>query len=103
TPGKLFKEIAPQESLKHKIVSRAINNVTDYGVGFYIVYDSVPNQPVVLDYQIGSEIDYGQDEKNLALSRFHQNEAVRESAPENIPPVLPTPYRFVRGEGVFEI
>lgn len=103
TPGKLFEGIAPKESFHHKIVSRKINNVSDYGNGFYIVYDSVPDNPIVLSYRIDSELNYADDEKSLALHHFYQNQAIRELDLDKMPPILPTPYHFVRGEGAFDM
>lgn len=103
TPGKNFKGLAPQQKLSVRILTRGMKNITDYGKGFYLIYDHPNAKPLVLTLQNKSAIDYSKQEKAIANTVFEQNALITKAEVNELPLVLPTPKSYERTTGKFQI
>ncbi|WP_421943298.1 family 20 glycosylhydrolase [Pedobacter sp.] len=100
-PTKYFKGLAGARKISIKILSRHLKNRTDYGKGFYMVFDdrtaaqnlSLKVLPASLDDQ----------EKKQSRETFVQNQSIKFINPNEIPPVFPSPLNYIKKEGSFRL
>jgi len=100
-PGKAFKGLAPKASIKVKLLSRALKDITDYPKGFYIVFNNKPEKATVIKSEMKTLLDYSVQEKKLAEKHFQQNATVKDLPLNELPPVFPTPVSYTKSQSAF--
>ncbi len=98
-PKASFKGLTIGKQVKFNVLSRALKNITDYGKGFYIVFDN-DKTPINIEI-IRSPQDFSKTEKSLSAQLFKQNTALKSDG--KIPPIFPTPTRYQKGIGSFTL
>jgi hexosaminidase len=96
-PKASFKGLTAGKEIRFKLISRPIRNITDYGKGFYIVFENNPN-PITIEIKESVE-DRSKAEREISNLLFKQNEMITNV--NNLPPVFPTPMSFSKSSGNF--
>ncbi|HEY0177990.1 MAG TPA: carbohydate-binding domain-containing protein, partial [Pedobacter sp.] len=102
-PERSFHGLAPNTSVKVKLLSRELKNITDYQKGFYIVFDNEPSKGIKLDFETVSAIDYTKKDKQSAEKLYLQNAVATDVPEDKLSPVFPTPVSYTRTSGVFSL
>lgn len=102
-PGKQFKGIATGESITLDILSRDLKNYTDQSKGFYIVFDTDPNQGFPLQVENKSLGDESIKEVALAAKYYNLNKNIWPIPLDDLPPVFPTPVEYEHKNGNFNL
>ncbi|RZK19424.1 MAG: beta-N-acetylhexosaminidase [Pedobacter sp.] len=100
-PTRYFTGLAGGAKISIRILSRHLKNRTDYGKGFYIVFDNQSAaQNLRLNVVPGSLKD---QEKKQSAETFTQNQTIEKVDPGEMPPVFPTPINYTKKEGRFRL
>ncbi len=93
-PGPAFKAIAPGQSATITIQDRHIRNVTDFPIGFYLVFDADPEQafPVGLTVSKGNQFDKA--DQQLAERIYDQNAGIQSIPADKRTKIFPTPVSY---------
>jgi hexosaminidase len=106
--GDLFKLVAKGGTAaltqEYHLVSDVPKNVSDLPEGFYLVWDSKPEQAVLFNkVSISSAIDRSKAEQALASTVYTQNQLVSDIPSSKLIPVFPTPLSYRKTAGTFAI
>ena len=106
--GDLFKLVAnggtPAAVQTYRLVSDLPNNISDLPQGFYLVWDTAPEQGVLFNnVSISSSVDRTKAELGFAEKAFAQNALVKSRTAAQLPAVFPTPLDYRKGDGTFTI
>ncbi|TPE43882.1 family 20 glycosylhydrolase [Pontibacter mangrovi] len=93
-PGPDFEEIEPGESATVEVLGRAVGNVSNFPVGFYIVYDEEPGKgiPVSLEVEPGKHFD--EATQQFAAKFYEANAMIQDLPATSLPKVFPTPVSY---------
>lgn len=93
-PGPAFKAIPPGQSAMIPIQDRHIRNVTDFPIGFYLVFDKDPEQafPVGLTINKGDQFDKA--DQQLAEKIYDQNATIQALPVGKGTKIFPTPVSY---------
>ena len=93
-PGPAFKAIAPGQSATITIQDRHIRNITDFPIGFYLVFDSNPEEafPVGLTVNKGKQFDKA--DQQLAEKIYDQNAEIQSIPADKVTKIFPTPVSY---------
>ena len=93
-PGPAFKAIAPGQSATITIQDRHIRNLTDFPIGFYLVFDTNPEQafPVAMTVSKGNTFD--KSDQQLAEKIYDQNASIQSIPADKGPKIFPTPVSY---------
>lgn len=103
SPGKLFPEIKIGDTVTVKMLSRALKNITDYGKGFYLVYDKDPLKTYPLSVENKPSLDLVNQEKQLDKTVYYQNELVKNKNTNQLCPIFPSPVSYKNLKGSFKL
>ncbi|GAA4311482.1 family 20 glycosylhydrolase [Mucilaginibacter gynuensis] len=102
SPGKSFA-LRAGGVLKSDLRTGNIKNATDFPKGFYLVFDKQPGKGFPIKTEFDNTANIDEREKQLAEKVYNQNQLIK-SVPENeLPPVLPTPVKYTRELGTFNL
>ena len=102
-PLKSFKGLSPGSSITVQLLSRDVNNITDYPKGFYIVFDNEPLRGIALNIETKSSLNYDQKEKSFAAKQYAQNTQSAILPDDQLVPVFPTPASYTKTDGSFTL
>ena len=93
-PGPKFQAIAPGESATITMQDRHIRNITDFPIGFYLVFDKDPAQsfPVALTVNKGTSFD--KTDQQLAEKIYDQNALIQTVPADKLTKIFPTPVSY---------
>ncbi|WP_020603096.1 family 20 glycosylhydrolase [Spirosoma spitsbergense] len=93
-PGPAFKAIAPGQSETITIQDRHIRNITDFPIGFYLVFDSNLEEafPVGLTVNKGNQFDKA--DQQLAEKIYDQNATIQSIQADKVTRIFPTPVSY---------
>jgi len=98
-PGPGFAPLEPGKTIKIEVTGGAVRNLTDFPVGFYLVYDKAPEKgiPVALEVKTGKH--YIKSDQILAAKIYDQNALIKDISIEKLTKVFPTPISYTeKGE-----
>lgn len=103
SPTSSFKTLPPKGSVTMEVLSRNLKDVTDFPKGFYIAFDEQPEKGKAIDYEAKSVINYSAAEKTLAAQIFNKNKSIVKVAPQDLPPVFPSPSGYKKNNSRFTL
>ena len=93
-PGPKFQAIAPGQLATITIQDRHIRNITDFPIGFYLVFDKNPEQtfPVALTVDKGASFE--KTDQQLAEKIYDQNATIQSIPADKLTKIFPTPVSY---------
>jgi hexosaminidase len=101
-PSANFKGITAGNTLEFDVLTRSLKNITDYPKGFYIVL-SDDSKAVSLAYETKTSIDFGKNDIVLAEKIFDNNQKIKNTALDQLMPIIPSPLSYQKMGGNFVI
>ncbi|MCX2739457.1 family 20 glycosylhydrolase [Pontibacter anaerobius] len=93
-PGPEFKEIAPGASATVEVLGRAVGNVSNFPVGFYIVYDAEPGKGIPVSLAIEPGDHFNEATQQFAAKVYEANAAIQNLPATALTKVFPTPVSY---------
>lgn len=93
-PGPAFKAIAPGQSETITIQDRHIRNVTDFPLGFYLVFDTDPEQAFPMELTINKGNQFDKADQQLTEKIYDQNAMIQSIPADKGTKIFPTPVSY---------
>ena len=93
-PGPAFKTIAPGQSETITIQDRHIRNITDFPIGFYLVFDKDPEQALPVELTINKGNQFDKADQQLAEKIYDQNAVIQSVPADKRTKIFPTPVSY---------
>jgi hexosaminidase len=98
-PGSKFKPIEAGKTGRIEVAGRSIRNVSDFPVGFYLVYDQEPKKAFPVPVEIKPGDNFQKSEQALAARMYKENGVIKDIPVEKLTKVFPTPNSYTeKGE-----
>lgn len=93
-PGPEFKEVAPGASATVEVLGRAVRNVSNFPVGFYIVYDAEPGKGIPVSLKVEPGTHFDEATQQFAAKTYEANAAIQDVPATALTKVFPTPVSY---------
>lgn len=103
-PSKGFVALKPGSSVKIKVQSTEVKNITDLSSGFYLVWDNAPAKGHNISLtNINPQARVESREIEMAAHAFDQNKGIKDIPLAKLPKIFPTPISYKETNGLFKL
>ena len=93
-PGPKFQPMAPGASATITMQDRHIRNITDFPIGFYLVFDKNPEQSFPVALTVNKGTSFEKADQQLAEKIYDQNALIQAVPADKLTKIFPTPVSY---------